>query len=293
VYGPATEEAVRRFQEARGLRPNGICGPDTWSLLVEAGYRLGDRRLYQRKPMTRGDDVADLQRRLAALGFDPGKVDGIFGPDTAACLAEFQRNVGLRVDGIFGPEELQVLERLGARTPEGRPMALTELRELAVLRWAPPSLTGRRVAVAERGGLGALAAACARALGRHGADALLLAHPDAGELAVQANRVRAELFLELASMGEEPGCRCAFWRAYESYSPVGKELAERIHAALVEALGVPALGVTGMAITVLRDTLMPAVLCELGPTAVLVERGAAAAAAIARAVADWSTDRPL
>jgi len=52
-YGPATESVVRAFQEARGLRVDGICGPQTWSAVVESGYRLGDRLLYRRRPMLR------------------------------------------------------------------------------------------------------------------------------------------------------------------------------------------------------------------------------------------------
>ncbi|NIP96587.1 MAG: peptidoglycan-binding protein, partial [Akkermansiaceae bacterium] len=45
-FGPGTESAVVDFQEYRGLRADGIVGPDTWRALVEAGYRLGDRLLY-------------------------------------------------------------------------------------------------------------------------------------------------------------------------------------------------------------------------------------------------------
>src|SRR5204862_264478 len=52
VYGPATEAAVRSFQERRGLRVDGICGPQTWGSVVEAGYRLGDRLLYHTSPPT-------------------------------------------------------------------------------------------------------------------------------------------------------------------------------------------------------------------------------------------------
>ena len=33
-----TAAAVRAFQEERGLRVDGICGPQTWSALVESGY---------------------------------------------------------------------------------------------------------------------------------------------------------------------------------------------------------------------------------------------------------------
>src|SRR5271154_6035132 len=69
-YGPSTATAVKAFQEQRGLTADGRCDARTWTALVGAGYRLGDRTLYLRRPMLRGDDVADLQRRLSTLGFD-------------------------------------------------------------------------------------------------------------------------------------------------------------------------------------------------------------------------------
>jgi len=46
-----------------------------------------------------GDDVTTLQRRLTELGFDPGRPDGIFGPDTDQALREFQAAVGVVADG--------------------------------------------------------------------------------------------------------------------------------------------------------------------------------------------------
>jgi N-acetylmuramoyl-L-alanine amidase len=93
TFGPGTRAAVEAFQHRRGLRIDGVCGPQTWSALVEAGCRLGDRFLYRRSPMLRGDDVAELQQRLSALGFDTGRVDGIFGDQTSIALGDFQRNV--------------------------------------------------------------------------------------------------------------------------------------------------------------------------------------------------------
>ena len=139
-YGTATTEAVRAFQEHRGLRPDGVCGEQTWSALVEAGYRLGDRLLYLRQPMLRGDDVASLQRRLGALGFDAGRVDGIFGPRTQVALTEFQRNVGLTVDGVCGPATTDALARLGRRQDEREPV--TVVREVEMLRQATRTLEG-------------------------------------------------------------------------------------------------------------------------------------------------------
>src|SRR5713101_1983249 len=76
-FGDGTTAAVRAFQDARGLRVDGIVGNQTWSTLVESGFSLGDRLLYFRRPMLRGDDVTELQRRLNALGFDAGREDGI------------------------------------------------------------------------------------------------------------------------------------------------------------------------------------------------------------------------
>ena len=72
TFREGTRAAVEAFQYRRGLRVDGVCGRQTWSALVEAGRRLGDRFLYRRSPMLRGDDVAELQQRLSALGFDTG-----------------------------------------------------------------------------------------------------------------------------------------------------------------------------------------------------------------------------
>ena len=77
AFGAGTEVAARAFQDARGLRVDGIVGSQTWSALVESGYALGDRLLYFRRPMQRGDDVLELQRRLNALGFHAGREVGV------------------------------------------------------------------------------------------------------------------------------------------------------------------------------------------------------------------------
>lgn len=52
----------------------------------------------------RGDDVAAVQEQLAALGFSPGKIDGVYGPNTARAVAAYQAtNGGLKPDAIAGP----------------------------------------------------------------------------------------------------------------------------------------------------------------------------------------------
>ena len=43
--------------------------------------------------------VAEMQGNLARLGYDPGPVDGLFGPRTRAAIREYQSDHGLTPDG--------------------------------------------------------------------------------------------------------------------------------------------------------------------------------------------------
>lgn len=285
-YGPATEDAVRRFQEHRGLLVTGRCDRATWSALVEAGWRLGDRLLYLRAPMLRGDDVGELQRKLGALGFDAGRVDAIFGPDTERAVRDFQRNSGLTSDGVCGRDVLTTLERLGSRTDQAELIA--GVREREVLRRAPRALAGRRIAIGDAGGLDAVANAVARALHDDGATAVVLTHPDPSHQAAAANEAEVTAFIGLA-VDETGPCRIAYY-ATEGFASIGgRRLAEEVAEALT-GLPLACHPVQGMRLPVLRETRMPAVMCYLGPAGEVVRRSADVAEALATAAAAWSAD---
>lgn len=279
---------MRAFQERRGLLVDGICGRQTWSALVEAGYRLGDRLLYLRTPYLRGDDVADLQRRLGALGFDAGRVDGIFGPDTDRATRSFQRNAGLTVDGICGATTLLSLHRLRSKGPDLDTAAVRE-----TVRWSSrrPDLAGTRIALGEYGGLGALLREIDRRLRAEGAVITLLSHPEATVLAGQANATGADVFLGVSLAKAGHGCRAAYWGGHGSISPAGRRLAGLV----LDELSIRGAGTDGppapMATAILRETRMPAVSIEIGPPQFAVERAALVADAVAQAVTRW-VDRP-
>jgi peptidoglycan hydrolase-like protein with peptidoglycan-binding domain len=99
VYGPATRQAVKRFQRRHGLQPDGIVGPATWTALKRA-----------RDGGSRGARVRLLQRELG-IG-----ADGVFGPGTQRAVKRFQRRHGLQPDGIVGPATWRALGHPGMRT---------------------------------------------------------------------------------------------------------------------------------------------------------------------------------
>ncbi len=68
----------------------------------------------------KGEAVADLQRRLTALGY-PLAADGVFGAATRAAVQRFQADAGLDVDGIVGPRTTEAIAAaFASAAPLGR-----------------------------------------------------------------------------------------------------------------------------------------------------------------------------
>ncbi len=78
--GQATRAAIRAYQSHHGLSVSGA---------IERPWVAHLDRLVMRR----------IQRRLKALGFDPGPDDGLQGPRTRRALRAFQRSVGLPTTG--------------------------------------------------------------------------------------------------------------------------------------------------------------------------------------------------
>ena len=258
VFGPETLEAVRAFQTQRHLRLDGICGTETWGALIESSYTLGDRLLYTRAPMLRGDDVIDLQGRLNALGFDAGREDGILGPDTDTGLRQFQREYGLEPDGVCGPGTITALLRVG--TLAGGSVA--SVRERDALRHHTRRLRDRRLFLVVDPGLAALGNNLARRLRLEGAVVVPDISGDEHDvLAAQANSFRAEVCIAIGT-GTEPGARCAYFENQSFRSEAGLCLAHGVTEmlrAVLPRVDEPA----GRTYRLLRETRMAAVVCEL------------------------------
>ena len=281
VFDETTERTLRAFQAARRLLEDGICGRQTWSALVDAHFRLGDRMLYLRSPMTRGDDVADLQLRLGNLGFDAGWLDGIFGPDTEAAVRDFQHNQGLNADGAVGRATVAALDRLAGRVVGAKTIA--EVHQTETLR-RHVGVEGRRILLGETGGLPAVVNSLARLLQLDGATVLTLHHPDLSSHAQIANSWSGDAYIGVTLATDD------FWVAYfqtEGFTSNGGRLLARQCTDRIGPVLNSDLPATGMRLPILRETRMTAVWCRVGPAPVVVERTEAFAKALRDAVVDW------
>ncbi|MGC2938938.1 MULTISPECIES: peptidoglycan-binding protein [unclassified Brevibacterium] len=135
------ELGVRQFQQDRGILCDGVLGPETLSELEQARYQLGDRVLrFDPVRVLTGDDVVNLQTKLAGLGFYPGRIDSEYAARTESAVKELQMSLGTKVDGVTGPQTLRGLTAIDRNQDTGNLFALQERARVAA---SGTSLVGR------------------------------------------------------------------------------------------------------------------------------------------------------
>jgi len=89
VFDDNTVTAVKKYQSARGLTPDGVVGDGTWGKIKA--------------------DITPIQTALKKKGYYTGSVDGVAGDGTYNGLVKFQSANGLTADGMAGSSTLSKL----------------------------------------------------------------------------------------------------------------------------------------------------------------------------------------
>lgn len=108
IFGPITQEAVKRFQKAYQLTVDGVVGKSTLAKLPAVTdenqtttsqksdhpdiLSLGDR----------GEAVRILQEHLMAAGFLKNQPNGYYGSNTVDAVKRFQKQYKLEINGLAG-----------------------------------------------------------------------------------------------------------------------------------------------------------------------------------------------
>jgi N-acetylmuramoyl-L-alanine amidase len=288
VYDQEVADAVRAFQQRRGLMVDGVLGPQTHIALDGAHWKLGDRILsHIPGHMLQGDDVAELQERLLSLGFTPDRVDGIFGTNTEHAVRRFQGGVGLAVDGSVGPQTLRAFADLTRSVSGGSPHTL---REEEIVRTSGHRLLGR-IVVLDPGHGGDDTGTVAHGLtesqvtldlarrieGRLSAIGVTVlftrsatTSPDDLVRAMMANQAHADVMLSLhcdsTDQSRASGVATFFWglERFGAWSAVGEHLANLIQREIVSRTGLADCRSHPRGWQLLQRTQMPTVRIEAG-----------------------------
>lgn len=285
IFGPSTSEAIAKFQQDRGLLVSSTVDEETWQELVDASYSIGERTIYLKSPPIQGDDIRTLQTWLITLGFDPGPVDGIFGPVTEKALILLQYNMGLNTDGIVSSETVKTFLNLrsileqnaGVELPKKELIAGSSITDISNLKiiidfghgGADTGATGqtglKESVIAEKIGL-----EVANLLKMFGSKVIFSKKPGKPKGLKErihiANKLDYPFLISIhlnhSTNPKAEGSSCYYFAKGDISSKEGKKLASSIQKELVQALGSKDCRIHGKNFNILRQTKATAVMIE-------------------------------
>jgi len=281
-FGVKTEEAIKSFQQKRGLAVTGNIDSITWLEIVESGYTLGSRTLYLKVPPFRGDDVKTLQHYLNSLGFNSGQVTGIFNKKTETAVRKFQNNMSLNEDGLVGSETIKSLNNLKRSLKRGTNYHIPEKKIIKQTKPlicidpghglpADPGKTGV-YGLTEAEVCWEIAENLIQEISKTDVTGCLTQkigkNLSESERASVANSKKANILVSIhLNYCDNPlaeGSSSYYFSSGLSFSNSGKILSNLVEDNLIKRLRVPDCRVHGMNIPILRETLMTSVRVEPG-----------------------------
>jgi N-acetylmuramoyl-L-alanine amidase len=164
------------------------------------------------------------------------------------------------------------------------------VREVAAVTSGRRSLGHLRIVIGEFGGLGALARQVTTALRQHSASATVVGHPDASTHADIANRYRADLYLGFEAAPEKIS-RIQYYAVQGFESAAGRSLGEQLANDVRQPFRASEIELIGNRLPILRETRMPAILWQLGPTAEIISHTPTLVRGVVVAIEGWAQTR--
>ena len=112
VFDERTTGALKAFQRHAGLPADGRVNPKTWRALQKTIIYSKSAASPAQKLNERSSAVKASEKLLKTLGFNPGKIDGLFTKQTAKAVRAFERQQHLKVDGTISTGELALMKKL-------------------------------------------------------------------------------------------------------------------------------------------------------------------------------------
>ena len=122
-FGSRTAAAVKLFQDAAGLKQDGVAGTKT----LKALYAKDAPECEVLITLKKGDSgvrVTEMQEQLIALGFLAGDANGYYNSATVEAVASFQKSIGMEGNGRTA--DVEMLEELFRYEPEVTPEPTVE-----------------------------------------------------------------------------------------------------------------------------------------------------------------------
>ena len=129
MIGPSTLRAITAFQSSLGRPVTGRLTPDELRILRSASAS-------PRAQPPNAVDAREAQALLAATGYDPGVVDGIWGGRSQGALDLFRRDRGIARTGPPTEADLDALRRRAQPVPQPLPAAPPEAVRLDLVTTA-------------------------------------------------------------------------------------------------------------------------------------------------------------